>query len=104
MSGVELEKAYNNLMKHAHDNYTKGWDYFVETVSLIDFIAEVEEYGLTTHKEIMDHYTDTVQIRFDYAEDIRAEGRDDYSDDGDALASAGMGTDEDYGYYGEDDF
>jgi hypothetical protein len=23
-------------------------------------------------------------------------------DDGDALASAGMGTDEDYGYYGED--
>ena len=25
----------------------------------------------------------------------------DLSDDGDALASAGMGTDEDYGYYGE---
>lgn len=26
----------------------------------------------------------------------------DYEDDGDALASAGFGTDEDYGYYGED--
>jgi hypothetical protein len=31
-------------------------------------------------------------------------GPDDYSDDGDALASAGMGTDEDYGYYGGEDY
>lgn len=37
----------------------------------------------------------------DDAED-RSAGRipDDYSDDGDSLASAGWGTDEDYGYYG----
>jgi hypothetical protein len=28
---------------------------------------------------------------------------DDFSDDGDALASAGWGTDEDYGYYGGDE-
>lgn len=28
----------------------------------------------------------------------------DYSDDAEALASAGFGTDEDYGYYGEDDY
>lgn len=27
---------------------------------------------------------------------------DDYSDDAEALASAGWGTDEDYGHYGED--
>lgn len=27
----------------------------------------------------------------------------DYSDDGDALASAGWGTDEDYGYFGGED-
>jgi len=26
---------------------------------------------------------------------------DDYSDDGDAFASAGWGTDEDYGFYGD---
>ena len=26
----------------------------------------------------------------------------DHEDDGDALASAGLGTDEDYGYFGED--
>jgi hypothetical protein len=29
-------------------------------------------------------------------------GRDDFSDDADVLASAGWGTDEDYGYYGND--
>lgn len=28
---------------------------------------------------------------------------DDYSDDAEALASAGFGTDEDYGYYGGDE-
>ena len=28
----------------------------------------------------------------------------DFSDDADALASAGWGTDEDYGYYGEEDY
>ena len=27
---------------------------------------------------------------------------DDSTDDGEALASAGFGTDEDYGYYGEE--
>ena len=31
-------------------------------------------------------------------------GPDNYLDDGEALASAGMGTDEDYGYFGGDDF
>jgi len=28
----------------------------------------------------------------------------DFSDDADALASAGWGTDEDYGYFGEEDY
>ena len=28
---------------------------------------------------------------------------DNFEDDGDALASAGMGTDEDYGYFGGED-
>ena len=44
----------------------------------------------------------------DYAMDEMAqyvdepEGSHDLSDDAEALASAGWGTDEDYGYYGED--
>jgi hypothetical protein len=38
-------------------------------------------------------------------EDVYEERRciNDMSDDGEALASAGMGTNEDYGYYGSDD-
>lgn len=35
-------------------------------------------------------------------EDGEPQGSYDLSDDGDALASAGFGTDEDYGYYGDD--
>lgn len=31
-------------------------------------------------------------------------GSHDLSDDAEALASAGFGTDEDYGYYGGDDY
>lgn len=34
--------------------------------------------------------------------DGEPEGSHDHSDDADALASAGWGTDEDYGYYGDD--
>ena len=40
--------------------------------------------------------------RCDYPEDGEPQGSYDLSDDGDALASAGWGTDEDYGYYGDD--
>jgi len=37
-------------------------------------------------------------------EDGEPMGSHDLSDDGDALASAGFGTDEDYGYFGGEDF
>lgn len=37
-------------------------------------------------------------------EEYESYGPDDLSDDGDALASAGWGTDEDYGYYGGDEY
>jgi hypothetical protein len=39
-----------------------------------------------------------------YVEDGEPTGSYDLSDDGDALASAGWGTDEDYGYYGGEDY
>ena len=38
----------------------------------------------------------------DFADYGEPEGSYDHSDDAEALASAGWGTDEDYGYYGED--
>jgi hypothetical protein len=41
----------------------------------------------------------------DWAEDREQYGyADDLSDDGDALASAGFGTDEDYGCFGGEDY
>ena len=41
----------------------------------------------------------------DWAEDREQYGyTNDLSDDGDALASAGFGTDEDYGYFGGDEW
>ena len=38
------------------------------------------------------------------ADDGEPHGSHDLSDDGEALASAGFGTDEDYGCYGGDDY
>ena len=40
----------------------------------------------------------------DYADDERDPFRDDVEADADVLASIGWGTDEEYGYYGEDDY
>lgn len=46
---------------------------------------------------------DRIYDEFDAKAEAEGEGYvDDYSDDGDALASAGWGTDEDYGYFGDD--
>lgn len=44
---------------------------------------------------------DSVIVDNDMFDDFEV---DDMYDDGDALASAGWGTDEDYGYYGSDDY
>ena len=41
-------------------------------------------------------------ILLDEEDDDSYDEFDDSTDDGDALASAGFGTDEDYGYYGDD--
>ena len=40
----------------------------------------------------------------DYPEDEGEDTLDNFEDDGEALASAGMGTDEDYGDFGGEDF
>jgi hypothetical protein len=51
-------------------------------------IEELENFGML---ELTEEICDSMVDFF---------GADDYSDDGDALASAGWGTDEDYGYFG----
>jgi hypothetical protein len=54
-------------------------------------------------EEEMDAHHDDWQARMGI-DDPEPMGSLDLSDDGDALASADMGTDEDYGYFGEDSF
>ena len=55
-----------------------------------------EQYGYVGESE------DEYLSRHD--EDGEPHGSYDLSDDGDALASAGFGTDEDYGYFGGEDY
>jgi len=45
-------------------------------------------------------YLENLKKEEDRSEDSEPRGSDDMSDDAEALASAGLGTDEDYGYYG----
>lgn len=51
------------------------------------------------HEMILDALSDS---RGELTDDGEPAGSYDLSDDAEALASAGYGTDEDYGYYGED--
>ena len=46
----------------------------------------------------------TEEFRAEYCGDGEPEGSYDLSDDAEALASAGFGTDEDYGYFGGDEW
>ena len=92
-----------------------GFDDFDTTITAEEFYSE------WTHDEA-DYIASTVETTdeppYDYddlaydedtgspidTDRMERESRwmDDLSDDGDALASAGFGTDEDYGYYGDD--
>jgi len=73
---------------------------------IFDIVAEIRA-GDLSFQEIAERYDcdlETVQEVFDYMMDMENDDlfEADYEDDGDALASAGFGTDEDYGYYGEE--
>lgn len=65
---------------------------------------EYDECG-TAHYEYdeeYDEYDDEHRLENDY-DDERDPFRDDVEADADVLRSCGWGTDEDYGYYGEDE-
>lgn len=71
---------------------------------VFDIQAEIRS-GELSFAEIAERYDvdlSTVEEIFDDLLDQEEEYEPDYEDDGDALASAGFGTDEDYGYYGEE--
>ena len=72
---------------------------------ITDLIMDELDAGELTWNQIAEKYNVTfLDVEMIY--EVMVEREDyyepDYEDDGDALASAGMGTDEDYGYYGEE--
>jgi len=60
--------------------------------------------GYCSHECEESYHEDVPSEQELYHEDGEPTGSYDLSDDGDALASAGFGTDEDYGYYGGEDY
>jgi len=62
--------------------------------------------GDLSFREIAERYDVPLATVEDILQDVMEQEAEDYypdyEDDGDALASAGFGTDEDYGYYGEE--
>jgi hypothetical protein len=67
--------------------------------ALSDSRGELTECADEAHEGILDALSDS---RGELTDDGEPGGSHDLSDDAEALASAGYGTDEDYGYYGED--
>ena len=59
-------------------------------------------YGLRQAKKLFETYESDARGEQESVPDEPVQYVDDMYDDADALASAGHGTDEDYGYYGED--
>ena len=59
-------------------------------------------YGLRQAKKLFETYESDARGEQENVPDEPVQYVDDMYDDADALASAGHGTDEDYGYYGED--
>ena len=77
--------------------------------ALKDVVFDIQDEirsGELSFAEIAERYEVPLSTVEDILQDmIEQEDEDyypDYEDDGDALASAGFGTDEDYGYYGEE--
>ena len=63
-------------------------------------VIAVEEDLASNDTEWVDRFT-TEKIEAAYAEEL--DGMSDVEADADTLRSAGFGTDEDYGYYGDDE-
>lgn len=67
------------------------------------FKGGTDEYCSSTCEGAAHAEWDALTIDADeWEQDGEPEGSYDLSDDAEALASAGWGTDEDYGYYGDD--
>ena len=98
---------FDRLLAHAHENYENGWDFFVECMDDVALRRDCIQHELGTWEDVFSFYNAAAGNRQAYRDDIVAEGYEDNMTDAeadaDALASAGWGTDEDYGYFGGDD-
>ena len=71
------------------------------------FTLDPEDY-----EEMFEHIDDPQELDFDADDDVEIDEEDydepyygdNFLDDAEALASAGWGTDEDYGYFGGDEY
>lgn len=73
-----------------------------DTYEVGTFPGGTDEYCSPTCEGAAHAEWDALTISADEWNDGEPEGSHDLSDDADALASAGYGTDEDYGYYGDE--
>ena len=95
---------FDRLLAHARANYEDGWDVFYECMDDVALRHDCTQHELGTWEDVFSFYNAAAKNRQDYRDDVRAEiDSDDMYADSDALASAGWGTDEDYGYFGGDD-
>jgi len=69
-------------------------------------IPDLEQaVGDLTHEDVMDTINEELELDDEFVcEEYEYEDDDGDWMDADALASAGWGTDEDYGYYGQDEW
>lgn len=99
------------------DAQTKALNNYIKEVGEVDEFAEIvpsntEDYGIVNTSEESILIVSKNELSEDQINDIVYQdpyddadhGSYDMSDDADALASAGYGTDEDYGDYGGDDY
>lgn len=88
---IDRATLIENLATHMADNmsYDDLLQYYYE--GTLDFLSDLSDEELLDQAE-WSGYID---------EDEVDNTPDDYSDDAEWLASAGMGTDEDYGHYGD---
>ena len=74
-----------------------GFDDFDTTIT-------AEEFYEADYLDLIEEAPGDTTDEPPFEDDGEPEGFYDLSDDGDALASAGFGTDEDYGYFGGDEW
>jgi len=95
-----IEEAVDTVRKNREEAIIKRTEYVTRSRSEAYYTGYI--YGLRASKKLFEAYERDARGEQESVPDEPVEYVDDMHDDADALASAGHGTDEDYGYYGEE--